>query len=455
MTWLDDNLASLAAEYEVPGVQVAVLADDTVVDAAAGVLSLTTGVEATTDSVFQIGSVTKLLTATLVLQLVDEGRLDLDAPVRRYLPGFRVVDEVASATVTARQLLCHTAGFDGDVFAETTRDDDAVRRYVEDVLPTVAQLSRPGELHSYNNAGFVVLGRLVEVLRGASFHTALREHLAGPLGLRHIATTADEAILFRAAVGHVRSDPDSPLEPTSTWAIAHSNAPAGAMLAMSARDVLGFVRMHLAGGVAADGARVLSAHSAAAMRDEQVRVPRLEARPRFWGLGWMLLDWAGGTVIGHDGGTIGQSACLRVVPEAGVGVVVLANGGAAGPLARTVLGHVLGELSGVRVPDSITPPATPAPVTDPRRYVGRYEIRSVRIDVEADDDGRLLLTVTPLAEMVALMRPERHRLVRHSDDTFVDVEERDGGHFSVCFLSEDSIGRARFVHVGRALPRVF
>src|SRR3982750_2046248 len=106
--WIAQRLPALIEQYDVPGAAVAVLAGGEGVEHAAGVLSLSTGVEATTDSVFQIGSITKLWTSSLVMQLADEGRVDLEAPVRQYLPEFRIADESAAATITIRQLLSHT-----------------------------------------------------------------------------------------------------------------------------------------------------------------------------------------------------------------------------------------------------------------------------------------------------------------------------------------------------------
>src|SRR5687767_1214611 len=106
-TWLAEQLPLLIDKYDVPGAAVAVLAGGEVVDRAAGLLSRSTGVEATTDSVFQIGSITKVWTATLVMQLVDEGLLDLEVPVRTYLPEFAIADEAAAASITTRQLLRH------------------------------------------------------------------------------------------------------------------------------------------------------------------------------------------------------------------------------------------------------------------------------------------------------------------------------------------------------------
>jgi CubicO group peptidase (beta-lactamase class C family) len=124
--WLRERLPDLLAESRVPGAAVAVRVGDEVVEAAAGVLSTATGVEATVDSLFQIGSITEVMTATLVMQLVDEGELDLDAPVRTVLTEFRIADERAAQRITARHLLSHVAGFEGDIFTDTGKGDDCL-----------------------------------------------------------------------------------------------------------------------------------------------------------------------------------------------------------------------------------------------------------------------------------------------------------------------------------------
>src|SRR5690242_17963657 len=201
--WLSERLPALLVEFNVPGTAVAVRAGGQVIDVAAGVLSKATGVEATVDSVFQVGSITKVWTTTLLMQLVDEDELDLDAPVRRYIPDFALADEAAAAAITVRQLMCHTAGFEGDLFTDTGRGDDCVEKYVRTLADTT-QLFPPGEMFSYNNAGFCVLGRIVEVLRGKPFDACMREHLFTPLGLTHAANGADEAIMYRAALGHIQ-----------------------------------------------------------------------------------------------------------------------------------------------------------------------------------------------------------------------------------------------------------
>src|SRR5215218_7177323 len=169
--WIGEGLPKLIEQYDVPAAGVAVLADGEVVDHAAGVLSMSTGVEATPESVFQIGSITKLWTSSLVLQLVDEGKVDLDTTMRTYLPEFRIGDEGAASEITVRQLLTHASGFEGDVFTETGVGDDCVEKYLG-VLHDVPQLFPPGTMWSYNNAGYCVLGRLVEVLREKPYDAA-------------------------------------------------------------------------------------------------------------------------------------------------------------------------------------------------------------------------------------------------------------------------------------------
>ena len=172
----------------------------------AGALGKATGVEVTADSLFQIGSITKVWTATLVMQLADDRLLRLDAPVAEQLPGFAVADPEVTRSVTPRHLLTHTSGIDGDVFNDTGRGDDCLERYVAE-LSSVEQIHPLGATWSYCNSGFGVLGRLVEHLTGTTWDRALRDRLIEPLGLTHTVTLPEEVLLHRVAVGHV-GDPD-------------------------------------------------------------------------------------------------------------------------------------------------------------------------------------------------------------------------------------------------------
>jgi CubicO group peptidase (beta-lactamase class C family) len=453
--WLARRLPELLDEYKVPGAAIAVYSGGQVIDFAAGTLSHATGVEATTDSVFQIGSITKTWTATLVMQLVDEGLLDLDEAVVRYLPDFALADAAAASTLTVRQLLCHTAGFEGDIFTDTGNNDDCVERYVQ-TLRTDPQLFPPGSMFSYNNAGFVVLGRVVEALRGAPFDACLRERLFAPLGLAHAATDANSAILFRAAVGHLPNpeDADGQPVPAPMWSLVKSNGPAGAMLAMSPRDLIAFARMHLAGGLAPDGGtRVLSDASAKAMREQQVELPPLGLMGTHWGLGWELFDWPGGPVFGHDGGTIGQSAFLRIVPGADVAIALLTNGGNPIAVYLEVYRHLLAELAGIELPEMPVPPSDPA-TFDPTKYLGRYANSMSSTEISSDGDGRVWMTETPLGDLAELIgEVEKTELVHLAGDTLIPATPKYGIHIPLVFIGDDGSGRSLYIHSGRAIRR--
>ena len=451
-TWLAEHLPALIEKYDVPAAAVAVLKDGEVIDDAAGVLHKGTGVEATPDSIFQIGSITKLWTATLVMQLVDEGAVELDTPVRTYLPEFRIGDESAAAVITVRQLLNHTSGFEGDIFTDTGPGDDAVEKYLG-VLHEVPQLFAPGEQFSYNNAGYCVLGRLVEVLREKPYDGCLREHLFAPLGLTHAATSPYDAIMFRAAMGHIELEPGSGPQPAPFWALARSNAPAGAMLAMRPRDLVAFAQMHLEDGKAAGGTQVLAPGTPARMHAREVDLPYLGVMGDSWGLGFERFDTADGAIIGHDGSTIGQNAFMRMVPEAGLVVALLTNGGDTLSLYHEVAGHVIAELSDTELPALPKPPAAPAQI-DASRYVGTYASQVADMVVSQDDDGRIWIDQVPKGVFEDLgEQAERLELVHFDGDSLINLEPQGGIHIPHAFVGDDGDGHALYLHIGRAVRR--
>ena len=176
--------------------------------AAAGICNVDTGVRITTDSVFQIGSITKVMTACLVMQLVDEGKVSLDAPVKHYVRDFMIADSKASESITVRQLLNHTSGMAGDFFPDDQgQEGNLIARYVDrcNLLPLVHS---PGALYSYCNSGFVIAGRLVEIVRGISWYQAMEDYIFKPLEMSHALADPKEIIRYRAAMGHLWNDGD-------------------------------------------------------------------------------------------------------------------------------------------------------------------------------------------------------------------------------------------------------
>ncbi|MFD1545141.1 serine hydrolase domain-containing protein [Nonomuraea guangzhouensis] len=375
------RLDELRAAHHVPGAALAVLVDGQIHELASGVLHRGTGVEATTDSVFLSGSIAKVYTATLVMQLADSGALDLDAPVVNVLPEFATPDPEATKTITPRQLLSHTGGVTNDFTYDAGRGDDCLARYVQ-AAQRVPLDCPPGTAISYGSLGYVVLGRIIEVLTGQTWDQALKDRIFTPLGLGHSMTLPEEALRFRAAMSHLGEAGQDP-EPAPHWDLMPRSAGPYGRIISSAGDMVRFAQMHLNGG---DG--VLSADAVAAMQRREVDVPdKWTVSADGWGLGWTLYDWDGIAGYGHDGAAIGQYAYLRVVPHAGVAVALLTNGGGARQLYADLFRDLLGELAGVRMPAPFLPAAEP-PAIDLAPLLGTYRREGVVITVTRQDDGR-------------------------------------------------------------------
>ena len=386
--WWSDHLTRLTRAHGVPGAALAVARTTAgggrdLLVATSGVTNVVTGTRVLPDTLFQIGSHTKMWTTTLLMQLVDEGLLDLDRPVGELLPALTGPVWRTPTPITTRHLLTHQAGIDGESVSNWELDDGALEHFVAQ-LADARRLTAVGELWSYSNNAFDVAGRVVEVLRGTTWEQALRTHLAEPLGLRHVATSAEEAVLRSAAVGHL-PDGEGRLQPTPRWGIPRKDNPAGG-LATSVADLAEFMLVHLRAGVGTNGARVLSAASAQAMLVPQVvpteDLPMGELAGQ--GIGWHLSDWGGTAMYGHDGGTFGQYAHVFALPAHQLVVALATAGGDVLPLFRAV-DELVREALGVRHLGRPLPSGPPPPV-DPD-VLGSYEREALKCRVFLDDGG--------------------------------------------------------------------
>ncbi len=406
------RLGELASRARVPGATLGIWSDGQEVLAAHGVLNTLTQVRATVDSLFQIGSITKIWTSTMIMQLIDEGLLALDTTVAEVLPGLRLGSFDVSGQVTIQHLLTHTSGIDGDIFTDTGRGDDCVERYV-DLLAGAPAMFAVGAAYSYCNSGFVLLGRIIEVLDGQSWDASLHDRLTGPLALTQTVTLPEEAILHRAAVGH-----DGDGVPVRVWSLPRSVGPAG-LITCSASDLLTFARLHLDGGLTADGKRLLGEDSVSAMQQPRAAIPEFAAPGTAIGLGWRLGSWGDRAIAGHDGDTVGQSAYLRIDPEAKVAACLLTNATESASLFRELFDEVFGSLTGVTMP-ALPRPAEPSRLAGPdlklERHAGRYERTSRRFDV-AVRDGRLQMLVTMTGELAGIIDSEPEELILHPADS--------------------------------------
>ena len=240
---VDDILALVRrkmTEYHVPGVGLGLWHDQTLHLHGVGVTSLDDPRPVTPDTLFTIASISKTMTATAVMRLVEEGRLDLHAPVRKALPEFQVRDEAASASVTPWHLLTHTPGWEGQL----TTDDcgaEALTHFVSTIMPALPQLAPPGRVWSYNNAGFALSGRLLEVVTGRPVHDALRDLVFAPLGLPRTFTRLTEAMTFPVTLGH--RDRDGATEVIRPFQTTSSTTAGGVLTSLS--DLMRYARFHL------------------------------------------------------------------------------------------------------------------------------------------------------------------------------------------------------------------
>lgn len=229
-----------------------------------------------------MGSISKIVTGTAVMRLVEQGLLELDVPVRRWLPDLELADDEARETVTLRHLLEHTGGWHGDYAVDTGRGDDALER-VRPTLADAAQLTPVGRVFHYNNLGFVLTGLVIQAATSSPFETVVRELVLDPLGMVHSRYFPEEIVFERIAAGHIVTAGSVTLSP---YGRPRSRAPNGGVLSCVA-DLVTFGRFHLRGGVADDGQRVMDAKLTASMRSPEVSAG---VDGEYRGIAWQVSD---------------------------------------------------------------------------------------------------------------------------------------------------------------------
>ncbi|MEV0528841.1 serine hydrolase [Streptomyces sp. NPDC050439] len=429
------RLTALAAESRVPGASLAFWSGGELHAYATGVLNTATGAAVRTDSLFQIGSITKVWTATQLMLLAEQGRITLDTRVVDVLPAFRVGRRQATDAITLRHLLTHTSGIDGDLFMDTGRGDDCLERYVR-ACADLEQTFPVGDAHSYCNSGFVIAGRMVEQLTGRVWDQALREQICEPLKLAHTWTLPEDVLRFGAAMGH---GDDGALAPA--WGLPRAIGPAG-LICATAADVVAFGRAHLTPGA-------LLAEPAA-MREPQVDLPNPHDGGRQWGIGWCLDEWDGQPVASHTGDTIGQHAALWVLPGLETVVAVLINGGHSAEFQHRLISELLAELHAMRVPAPPTPPEVPVHV-DVEAFTGTYERAGSTIEITSHQGG-LRMRTKPTGILAGLAQPRTLELTAVDATTFVSLGE--GGASGETVVFEVRSDGPSYVHYsGRATPK--
>ncbi|MEU6670479.1 serine hydrolase domain-containing protein [Streptomyces sp. NPDC046727] len=390
-------VAATAKEYGIPGAAVGVLSGGRESYIAHGVTSTDHPLPVDERTLFHLASVSKSFTATALMRLVEQGRVDLAAPVRRYVPDLRLADEEAAGRITVLNLLNHTAGLDWNL-VDADETDGSLAAWVAQ-LDRLPQIAPPGARASYSQAGYNLLGLLIENVTGLPFEKALSDLLLNPLGLSDTVFDLDDVVVRRFAVGHNRAE-DGTLTPARPWkswpAGTHGNNPGGGIVS-SASDLLRWARFQLG-----DGEGLLSAEALDRMKQPTAELRGSTLGDAF-GICWFLRDVEGVRTVGHGGSGNGQFAELLLVPEHDFAFVSLANAGPDGYLFnQAVLKRALELYLGVVERD---PEPLPYDGTRAREIAGRYEIDAMYLDI-ADEDGRLTLAVGIKPEIRAASEAE-------------------------------------------------
>ena len=344
-----------------PGVAVGVYSDGREFGAGFGVTSTRNPLPVNEKTLFQIGSNTKTFVATAAMRLVEAGKLDLDTPIRKYLPDFRMRDPDVTERVTMRHLMTHTGGWLGDYFLETGDGDDALERYV---------LRDGGTAAAYAARHAVVVQQFGVHARGPRDRENHRQDFRGGAqgsGRRSARTAPLLHLPARRDGPSVRRRPrfgqraDLRMAP---WALPRSSWPAGG-IAASVMDLVRYGRFHLGDGRSEFGEKILSRESLTAM---QTTICKGQFDTTM-GLSWWLREAGGVKAVFHGGGTLGQVSAFNLYPRHDFAFAIFTNSIAGGALILEVTKDPMAEFLGHREPE---PQQIPMSVEQLGEYVGRY-----------------------------------------------------------------------------------
>ncbi|MFC4495198.1 serine hydrolase [Streptomyces ovatisporus] len=446
------RVRGLLAEYGIPGASIGVLREGKPAEFAVGVKNVETREPATVDTVYQCGSMTKTWTALAFMQLVDEGKVGLDEPVRTYLPGFTVADPEASAEVTPRHLLCHTDGIE-EAYGDPGEGDDVYERLVEN-LADAPQVFPLGHTHGYSAAlGYAILARILEVHDGKRWDDLMRDRLFDPMGLTSTSSWREQVDESRAATGHLIRSPEEGPVVTPVDYLPRVFGPGG-NITSTTREVLAMAHVLLNEGRAPTGRRMVSAESVREMTRSRVPIPDPYMFGPEWALGLIVCDWHGETVYATDGSTIGQNARLRLLPDSDTAIVMLTNGGPRESFYRRVFREILAGLGTVTIPDLPVPDVTLN--LDLSAYEGVYERPGARYEVSAEG-GKLYLTldIDPM-QAEFLQKPDRigYELLPVSKTHFLMPPADPSEDTQTVAIYDFTNGAARYLHTNcRVNPR--
>jgi len=437
-------------EFSVPGVALGIIDGSSLTTRGLGVTTVEDSIPVNAHTVFPIASISKTFAATAMMRLVEQGKVDLRAPVRTYIPTFRVRDSTVSRDVTVWHLLTHMGGWEGQV-GGPERGTATLENFVATTLPDLMQVAPPGKAWSYNNAGFSIAGRVIEVVTGKSINAAMRELVFQPLGLEHAGTTAGDFIVNRFAAGHTSRDGKTTLQ--RPFAPSSSVTAGGVGLCIT--DILTYARFHLGDGTAANGERVLNAKSLELMRIPQAHK---QGTDDDIGLAWHIRRVGPVHTYAHGGTLGGHILLLELVPERNFAIAILTNANSGWRLIQDVEREALKSYLGVTYAPNqaiahrglveTLPTAKPlAKQPDPAPYLGTY-IRPNNSYVVRAEGGKLIVQDRSNSGSA----PREYPVAFYGPDRVVVTDGPDSGQ-SIEFVRDDA-GRVNWIRVvGRVAVR--
>lgn len=449
----------LLEEFKVPGVTLGMLTPDGDHFVNLGVTSLENPLPITEDTIFQIGSTTKTITSLTCSVLVAQGKLDLDVPVRTYLPDFKLKDESVAAALTVRDVLTHQGGFQGDLFEDTGEGDDAVAKVLDVVAESPQVVPLRGHW-SYNNAGFYVAGRVIEVITGKTYEAAVTELVLKPLGMDHTFFFASQIMTYRYATGHNKVEDE--MVPQRPWMMMRSAAPAGATCSSTISDMAKYARYVMSGTLpdapperAEDeqaepaGKSPLGTldrtHLWTPVRSVGVGINAFPGEEGKIGQSWFIDRYDTATIISHGGTTHGHQSDFWVSPDRKVGFVAMTNASNGHAMNRKLSEWVKREVLGLVKPEH---GEVDLSGSDLELLAGTYEVVGQTYTLGARvEDHRLVLTIPDEASGST---QDLHLRFLTSDRAFVIGGDADG--IGVEFLKKG--GEVEFMRFGaRLYPR--
>lgn len=309
---IDAYLQAAMKQHRLPGMSVAIVQGDDIVFAK-GYGEASPGRPMTPDTPMYIGSTSKTFTSLAVMQLVEQGKLELDAPVKSYIPWFQVGDPESTKTITLRHLLTHTSGLTDQNYNDHNLPDDASLEDAVRDLVHAAPVSAPGESWHYFNPGYAVLGYLVEQTSGQSYGDYIAEHIFQPIGMANAFSEPAQAADL--AQGHLAlfGFPVPFGQPHRRYGL-----PEGYLI-VSANDMARYLMMIMNDGQVGDQ-QVISVESLRKMFNP-VRLPQHQS----YGLGWEIERYYGEPHIYHGGSNEAFKHEAMFFPEKDLGLVIQIN----------------------------------------------------------------------------------------------------------------------------------